>query len=175
MPSRRGSSVGLRRCSHLRAQPVQGAGCHGNMASARASPGGRSRDSTAAPAGPRDAEATEERTSESAALATRWQLHRGATCNSSIQRLVCFPSAPPGLMIQRQLTRFCILSLIMGRICVGVYRQSCSGIPLAVRFVGRDRLLWNSMVQGTQRFRQGRATSCVIPYVLCGCLYCLRC
>ena len=36
---------------------------------------------------------------------------------------------------------------------VGVYRQACSGIPLAVRFVGRDRLLWNSMVQGTQRFR----------------------
>ena len=24
---------------------------------------------------------------------------------------------------------------------VGVYRQACSGIPLAVRFVGRDRLL----------------------------------
>ena len=34
---------------------------------------------------------------------------------------------------------------------VGVYRQACSGIPLAVRFVGRDRLLWNSMVQGTQK------------------------
>ena len=31
------------------------------------------------------------------------------------------------------------------------------------------------MVQGTQRFRQVRATSCVIPYVLCGGLYCLRC
>ena len=29
------------------------------------------------------------------------------------------------------------------------------------------------MVQGTQRFRQVRAASCVIPYVLCGCLYCL--
>ena len=58
---------------------------------------------------------------------------------------------------------------------VGVYRQACSGISLAVRFVGRDRLLWNSMVQGTQRFRQVRAASCVIPYVLCGCLYCLRC
>ena len=52
---------------------------------------------------------------------------------------------------------------------VGVYRQAYSGIPLAVRFVGRDRSLWNSMVQGTQRFRV-----CVIPYVLCG-LYCLRC
>ena len=37
---------------------------------------------------------------------------------------------------------------------VGVYRQACSGILLAVRFVRRDRLLWNSMVQGTQRFRQ---------------------
>ena len=36
---------------------------------------------------------------------------------------------------------------------VGIYRQACSGIPLAVGFVGRDRLLWNSMVQGTQRFR----------------------
>ena len=35
---------------------------------------------------------------------------------------------------------------------VGVYRQAYSEIPLAVRFVGRDRLLWNSMVQGTQRF-----------------------
>ena len=58
---------------------------------------------------------------------------------------------------------------------VGVYRQACLGIPLAVRFVGRDRWLWNSMVQGTQRFRQVRAASCVIPYVLCGGLYCLRC
>jgi len=58
---------------------------------------------------------------------------------------------------------------------VGVYRQVCSGIPLAVRFVGKDRLLWNSKVQGTQRFRQVRAASCVIPYVLCGGLYCLRC
>ena len=52
-------------------------------------------------------------------------------------------------------------------VAIGVYRQACSGIPLVVRFVGRDRLLWNSMVQGTQRFRQVRATSCVIPYVLC--------
>ena len=42
---------------------------------------------------------------------------------------------------------------------VGVYRQACSGIPLAVGFVGRDRLLWNSMVQGTQRFRHVRAAS----------------
>ena len=58
---------------------------------------------------------------------------------------------------------------------VGVYRQACSWIPLAVRFVGRDRLLWNSMVQGTQRVRQVRAACCEIPYVLCGCLYCLRC
>ena len=57
---------------------------------------------------------------------------------------------------------------------VGVYRQACSGISLAVRFVGRDRLLWNSMVQETQRFRQVRAASCIISYVLCG-LYCLRC
>ena len=57
---------------------------------------------------------------------------------------------------------------------VGVYRQACSGIPLAVRFVGRDRWLWNLVVQGTQRFRQVRAASCVIPNVLCG-LYCLRC
>ena len=43
---------------------------------------------------------------------------------------------------------------------VGVYRQACSGAPLAVGFVGRDRLLWNSMmVQGTQRCRQVRAAS----------------
>ena len=58
---------------------------------------------------------------------------------------------------------------------VGVYRQTCFGIPLAVRFVGRNRLLWNLMVQETQRFRQVRAASCVIPYVLCGGSYCLRC
>ena len=32
---------------------------------------------------------------------------------------------------------------------VSVYRQVCSRILLAVRFVGRNRLLWNSMVQGT--------------------------
>ena len=37
---------------------------------------------------------------------------------------------------------------------VGVYRQGCSEISLAVGFVGKDRRLWNSMVQGTQRFRQ---------------------
>ena len=65
--------------------------------------------------------------------------------------------------------------LLTEAVIVGVYRQVCSGIPLAVRFVGRDRMLSNSMVQGTQRFRQFRATSCVIPYVLCSCLYCLRC
>ena len=62
-----------------------------------------------------------------------------------------------------------------GAPAVGVYRQACSGIPLAVGFVGRDQRLWNSMVQGTQRFRQVRAASCVIPYVLCGGLYWLRC
>ena len=63
----------------------------------------------------------------------------------------------------------------MGKAYVGVYRQACSGIPLAVRFVGRDRRLWNSMVQGTQRFRQVRDASCVVPYIMCGRLYCLRC
>ena len=31
------------------------------------------------------------------------------------------------------------------------------------------------MLQGTQGFRQVRAARCVIPYILCGCLYCLRC
>ena len=67
------------------------------------------------------------------------------------------------------------LSVLTPEVSHGVYRQACSGIPLAVRFVGRDRLLWNSMVQGTERFRQVRAASCVIPYVLCCCLYCLRC
>ena len=66
-------------------------------------------------------------------------------------------------------------SPLPGAPAVGVYRQTCSGIPLVVRFIGRDRLLWNSMVQGTQRFRQVWAASCVIPYVLCGGLYCLRC
>ena len=59
---------------------------------------------------------------------------------------------------------------------VGVYRQACSGIPLAVGFIGRDRLLWNLMVQGTQRFRQVRAVKLrntlrpvwlfVLPWVL---------
>ena len=60
-------------------------------------------------------------------------------------------------------------------VIVGIYRQACSGIPLAVGFLGRDQWLWNSMVQGTRRFRQVRAASSVIPYVLCGGLYCLRC
>ena len=46
---------------------------------------------------------------------------------------------------------------------------------LSSRIVYRDRLLWNSMVQGTQGFRQVQAARCVIPYVLYGCLYCLRC
>ena len=62
------------------------------------------------------------------------------------------------------------------------WSASCRCLPpsllrdtLSSRIVGKDRLLWNSMVQGTQRFRQFRATSCVIPYVLCGSLYCLRC
>ena len=58
---------------------------------------------------------------------------------------------------------------------VGVYCQACLGIPLAVGFVGKDRRLWNSMVQGTQRYRQVWAASFIIPYFLCGCLYCLRC
>ena len=62
------------------------------------------------------------------------------------------------------------------------WRASCQCLlpsllrdTLSSRIVGRDQLLWNSMVQGTQRFRQVRAASCVIPYVLCGGLYCLRC
>ena len=66
-------------------------------------------------------------------------------------------------------------SPLPGAPTIGIYRQACSGIHITLRFVGRDRLLWNSMVKGTQRFRLVRATSCVIPYVLCGCLYCLRC
>ena len=63
-----------------------------------------------------------------------------------------------------------------------IWRASCRCLPpsllrdtLSSRIVRRDRLLWNSVVQGTQRFRQVRAASSVIPYVLCGCLYCLRC
>ena len=58
---------------------------------------------------------------------------------------------------------------------VGVYRQVCLGIPLAVGFIGKNRRLWNLMVQETQRFRQVRTASYIIPYVLCGYLYCLRC
>ena len=61
------------------------------------------------------------------------------------------------------------------------WRASCRCLPpsllrdtLSSRIVGRDQLLWNLMVQGTQGFRQVRAARCVIPYVLCGCLYCLR-
>jgi hypothetical protein len=33
----------------------------------------------------------------------------------------------------------------------------------------------NSKVQGTQNFRQVRTAVCIMPYVLCGGLYCLRC
>jgi hypothetical protein len=33
----------------------------------------------------------------------------------------------------------------------------------------------NLKVQGTRNFRQVRAAICVIPYILCGGLYCLRC
>ena len=51
-------------------------------------------------------------------------------------------------------------SSILGRVLsVGVYCQACSGLPLAVVFVGRDRLLYNSIVQEIQRFRQVRAAS----------------
>ena len=46
------------------------------------------------------------------------------------------------------------------------WRASCRCLPLSLlrdilssRVVGRDRLLWNAMVQGTQRFRQVRAAS----------------
>ena len=46
-----------------------------------------------------------------------------------------------------------------GAPAIGVYCQTCSGIPLAIMFVGRDRLHWNLMVQGTQRFRQVQAAS----------------
>ena len=68
-----------------------------------------------------------------------------------------------------------MLNLIHEPQFVGVYRQAYSEIPLAVRFVGRDQLLWNSMLQETRRFRQVQAASCVIPYVLCGGLHYLRC
>ena len=54
-------------------------------------------------------------------------------------------------------------SPLPGTPSVGVYRQACSGIPLGIRFVGRDRRLWNSMVQGTQGFRQVRAAKCEYP------------
>ena len=38
--------------------------------------------------------------------------------------------------------------------CLPVFTAKfCSEIPLAIRFIDRDRLLWNSMVQGIQRFR----------------------
>ena len=46
------------------------------------------------------------------------------------------------------------------------WRASCWCLPpsllrdtLSSRIVGRDQLLWNLMVQGTQRFRQVRAAS----------------
>ena len=44
------------------------------------------------------------------------------------------------------------LIILYMSLTVGVYRQACSGIPLVVGLVGRDRRLWNSMVQGTQKF-----------------------
>ena len=61
------------------------------------------------------------------------------------------------------------------RACYRCLPPSLLRDTLSSRIVCRDRLLWNSMVQGTQRFRQVQAASCVIPYVLCGYLYCLRC
>ena len=50
-----------------------------------------------------------------------------------------------------------------GQICDLCILQNTD--TLSSRIVGRDRLLWNSMVQGTQGFRQVRAVRCVIPYV----------
>jgi len=70
---------------------------------------------------------------------------------------------------------WCKAQFIPKKLTVKMGNNGRQQIPLAVRFVGRDQLLWNLMVQGTQRFRQIRAASCVIPNVLCGCLYCLRC
>ena len=52
------------------------------------------------------------------------------------------------------------------------WRASCRCLPpsllrdtLSSRIVCRDRLLWNLMVQGTQRFRQVRAASWVLRLV----------
>ena len=88
------------------------------------------------------------------------------------KRGLCLPACCWHRLIRPSNSPMNSLKPLPGAPAVGVYRQTCSGIPLD-RFVGRDRLFWNSMVQGTQRFRQVRAASCVIPYVLCGCLYSL--
>ena len=69
------------------------------------------------------------------------------------------------LGVDDAITRPWKLILEEGDAIVGVYRQACSGIPLAVRFVGGDRLLWNSMVQGTQRFRQVWVVRCVVACI----------
>jgi hypothetical protein len=55
---------------------------------------------------------------------------------------------------------------------VSVYPPSLPRIP--PRWLGVAKIS-NTKVQGTQNFRQVRAAVCVIPYILCGGLYCLRC
>jgi hypothetical protein len=55
------------------------------------------------------------------------------------------------------------------------YHQAHRGIPPEVvdcRWGMAE--IWNTKVQGTRNFRQVRAIECVIPYILCGGLYCLR-
>ena len=61
------------------------------------------------------------------------------------------PPDPSAVQAQESKTWVVPLDTLLALLdpAVGVYRQACSGIPLAVRFVGRDRLLWNSMVQRT--------------------------
>ena len=64
------------------------------------------------------------------------------------QELICsaafgFPAAfsPNIESFSKVLLMASISEISQGTMTVGVHRQACSGIPLAVRFVGRDRLL----------------------------------
>ena len=55
--------------------------------------------------------------------------------------MLCLPARCWRCMIRPSNSLVNSLRPLPGAPAVGVYRQACSGIPLAVEFVGRDRLL----------------------------------